>query len=59
MAQGAQEAQPPVRDQPNLPDRVDQASMFNPTDLLYQISCLGMSVICIGVIALLPEPGSW
>ena len=57
MAQGAQETQSPVRDQPNLTDRVDQASMFNPTDLLHQISCLGMSVICI--LVLLPDPGFW
>ena len=36
MAQGAQRAQLPVRDQPNYLDWVDLASMFNPTDLLYQ-----------------------
>ena len=36
MAQGAQRAQLPVRDQANHLDRVDLASMLNPTDLLYQ-----------------------
>ena len=38
---------PTVRDQRTFLDPVDQASMFNPTDLLYQISCLGMTLVCI------------
>ena len=45
-----------VGGQPALLGQVDQASMFNPTDLLYQISCLGMTLICILVLLLQPVP---